>query len=400
MAPVSWSDLSEELQEMILRQPTDVVNLYRYRNVCRSWRSIVDRQLASSPPHLLLYEKRNDTIECIRLFNIFTGDSSVCKIPEFKTGDGQPLFPRSVHSCHGWVAMDCTTSDRDNPVHHIFLYNPLSSARIQLPTFKLNNSSNSMHTKFVLSAKQREPSSIALGILEKMERSFKEKMMFWKAGDEEWTPIVPPFEKRMSFADIISYKGGFCAIGLCGEVTQFELNPVRLDKKIQTCYKIKDNGKMLLYHAVSYLVESLSGDLLIVHRGLVHRGLQNEFMVYKLDWERMEWDEITSLGDEAIFFGRYESVCIRASESTVYRRNCIYFIDERSQWEDDFGMVLCFPSTPKKLAMTVACFVSGAALFAVGVHLSYVNIAPQQARTKARDDFVRERLRKKYGTPI
>ncbi|KAL0003516.1 hypothetical protein SO802_017297 [Lithocarpus litseifolius] len=60
-------------------------------------------------------------------------------------------------------------------------------------------------------------------------------------------------------------------------------------------------------------------------------------------------------------------------------------------------MVLCFPSTPKKLLMTVACFVSGAALFAAGVHLSYVNIAPQQARTKARNDFVKERLRKKYG---
>ena len=47
--------------------------------------------------------------------------------------------------------------------------------------------------------------------------------------------------------------------------------------------------------------------------------------------------------------------------------------------------------------MTVACFVSGAALFAAGVYLSYVNITPQQARTKARNDFVKERLRKKYG---
>ena len=60
-------------------------------------------------------------------------------------------------------------------------------------------------------------------------------------------------------------------------------------------------------------------------------------------------------------------------------------------------MVLCFPSTPKKLLMTVACFVFGAALFAASVHLSYINIAPQQARTKAWNDFVKERLRKKYG---
>jgi len=60
-------------------------------------------------------------------------------------------------------------------------------------------------------------------------------------------------------------------------------------------------------------------------------------------------------------------------------------------------MVLCFPSTPKKLAMTIACFLSGAAIFAVGVHFSYTNVAPQQARTKARSELVMNTLKKKYG---
>ncbi|PON43308.1 bric-a-brac protein [Trema orientale] len=62
-------------------------------------------------------------------------------------------------------------------------------------------------------------------------------------------------------------------------------------------------------------------------------------------------------------------------------------------------MSMCFPSTPKKMATTLGCFLTGAALFAYGLHLSYVNIAPQQARIKARNDFVRERLRKKYDKP-
>ncbi|BBH02081.1 hypothetical protein Prudu_012541 [Prunus dulcis] len=60
-------------------------------------------------------------------------------------------------------------------------------------------------------------------------------------------------------------------------------------------------------------------------------------------------------------------------------------------------MVVCFPSTPKRLAMTIGCFISAAALFAFGAHISYVNVAPQQARTKARNEFVRERLKQKYG---
>ncbi|KAH9624160.1 hypothetical protein KSS87_004299 [Heliosperma pusillum] len=60
-------------------------------------------------------------------------------------------------------------------------------------------------------------------------------------------------------------------------------------------------------------------------------------------------------------------------------------------------MVMCYPSTPRKLAMTIGWFLGGAALFGIGVHYSYKNIAPQQARTKARNDFVKEFLAKKYG---
>jgi hypothetical protein len=52
------SDLPAELIEIILTHPTtDVVNLYNYREVCRSWRYIVDKLLASSPPHLLSPKK-------------------------------------------------------------------------------------------------------------------------------------------------------------------------------------------------------------------------------------------------------------------------------------------------------------------------------------------------------
>ncbi|XP_010918400.2 uncharacterized protein [Elaeis guineensis] len=59
----------------------------------------------------------------------------------------------------------------------------------------------------------------------------------------------------------------------------------------------------------------------------------------------------------------------------------------------------CSPSGPKQAATTVICFLTGVALFVTGAHLSYVHIAPQQARTRARDEFVREFLRKKYDYP-
>ncbi|KMZ59657.1 hypothetical protein ZOSMA_66G00770 [Zostera marina] len=61
-------------------------------------------------------------------------------------------------------------------------------------------------------------------------------------------------------------------------------------------------------------------------------------------------------------------------------------------------MVFNFPHTRSQLAATLALFTTGAALFSYGAHLSFVNIEPQQNRVKARSDFVKDYLRRKYGS--
>ncbi|KAI7740483.1 hypothetical protein M8C21_016117 [Ambrosia artemisiifolia] len=48
-----------------------------------------------------------------------------------------------------------------------------------------------------------------------------------------------------------------------------------------------------------------------------------------------------------------------------------------------------YPPTRKQLAGTAVVFITGATLFAAGAYLSFVNIAPQQARAKARSDYER-----------
>ncbi|KAJ7976177.1 Bric-a-brac 1 [Quillaja saponaria] len=53
-----------------------------------------------------------------------------------------------------------------------------------------------------------------------------------------------------------------------------------------------------------------------------------------------------------------------------------------------------YPPTGRQLAITTGFFLTGVSLFAVGAHLSLANIAPQQARVKARGDFIKDRLRK------
>jgi hypothetical protein len=44
--------------------------------------------------------------------------------------------------------------------------------------------------------------------------------------------------------------------------------------------------------------------------------------------------------------------------------------------------------------VSVGFFAAGVSLFVAGAYLSLANISPQQARVKARNDFVKDRIRK------
>ncbi|CAI9097658.1 OLC1v1027568C1 [Oldenlandia corymbosa var. corymbosa] len=52
-----------------------------------------------------------------------------------------------------------------------------------------------------------------------------------------------------------------------------------------------------------------------------------------------------------------------------------------------------YPPTRKQLTVTVLGLITGASLIAVGAHLSFTKIAPQQARAQARKNYIKARLR-------
>ncbi|CAK8571353.1 unnamed protein product [Lathyrus sativus] len=56
-----------------------------------------------------------------------------------------------------------------------------------------------------------------------------------------------------------------------------------------------------------------------------------------------------------------------------------------------------YPPTLRQMAVTGGMFVVGASLFGAGAYLSYVNVAPQQARVKERSEAMRKYLRKRLG---
>ncbi|PKA55031.1 hypothetical protein AXF42_Ash003668 [Apostasia shenzhenica] len=60
----------------------------------------------------------------------------------------------------------------------------------------------------------------------------------------------------------------------------------------------------------------------------------------------------------------------------------------------------CSPSTSRQAATSLVLFTAGVFMFAVGAHLSFANIGPQRERTLARDEFLRQYLRKKAAALI
>ncbi|XP_074310231.1 uncharacterized protein LOC141646025 [Silene latifolia] len=57
-------------------------------------------------------------------------------------------------------------------------------------------------------------------------------------------------------------------------------------------------------------------------------------------------------------------------------------------------MFWAYPPTRRQLLGTAIGVAAGVALMSAGAYLSFANIEPQQARAKARNDFIKQRLRK------
>ncbi|XP_062115499.1 uncharacterized protein LOC133829743 isoform X1 [Humulus lupulus] len=71
--------------------------------------------------------------------------------------------------------------------------------------------------------------------------------------------------------------------------------------------------------------------------------------------------------------------------------------EEKLQLEEEKGRKRreeMYSQTRRQVAVTAALFAAGVSFMGVGAHLAYSNVEAEQARLKARRDFVKDRLRK------
>ena len=87
-------------------------------------------------------------------------------------------------------------------------------------------------------------------------------------------------------------------------------------------------------------MESLCGDFLLVQLNIWDDNRSAK--VFKMDWKRKEFNQIKSLGDEAIFLSSDESVCIQTSAESPYSNSVVYILTMMSSIENTnakFGYV-------------------------------------------------------------
>ncbi|XP_021769484.1 putative F-box/kelch-repeat protein At4g12810 [Chenopodium quinoa] len=89
-----------------------------------------------------------------------------------------------------------------------------------------------------------------------------------------------------------------------------------------------------------YLLDAF-GDLLMVSRHKIdYEGVEDNsvnydtlhFKVYRFKFDTNTWVQVNDLGDVALFVGNNTSIPIRASHINNCKRNCIYFTDDEFQF--------------------------------------------------------------------
>ncbi|KAF4375822.1 hypothetical protein F8388_014544 [Cannabis sativa] len=159
--------------------------------------------------------------------------------------------------------------------------------------------------------------------------------------DDSWTHVLDPspFNKAFVIDDILYYKDAFYGVDFyTSGLVSFEIKyddssyepSLKLVGGIQTNNRNNDDDVVF---DKKYLVESYKGDLLQVQRYVYMETFRVTtcFDVFKWSFDRSNWEEISDLGDEALFVGDNSSVSVDTSlSSTKCQSNCIYFTDDNS----------------------------------------------------------------------
>ncbi|GLT42093.1 hypothetical protein SLA2020_161130 [Shorea laevis] len=340
-----------------------LVDIARAKAVSSSWKSSAESLPCShlqKAPWLLLppkdEEEETDTQSC-RFKNI---EENIAYFLKMKTSDLFFKLP-CIGSSNGWLVL------LDHTTFTPFLFNPFTEVQIQLPSLKsLFHISEISQTdygdyevKFGKQSKYIDLQCVRHSFVSKAISSAEpvgdycvvliynnngHKLGYFRNGDKSWTEFDNSWSEKVfhGYEDIICFNNMLYAVDRNRGIRAWDLQSHPPVKRMDVTPAISegansfrdDDGELCNIRS-SYLVES-EGKFILVDK-FVREGEEilddclyrtEQFRLYELDLEGVQWVKLNSLGDRSLFLGGNHSISISTKDLPTCKRNSIYFTDD------------------------------------------------------------------------
>ncbi|XP_021749599.1 F-box protein SKIP23-like [Chenopodium quinoa] len=310
-----WEDLPNEILEIIAKHLQSRIDVFRFRAISTSWRSVVPlshRQTQSSltlPPPFTAAAVLSPVTIC-RLQHHSGGASVLMKVVESISGELQLLNPLSTKTCKGNSSVRRTINLVDLRLTE--LYRGFRLIFDSIPT-------NFYVKKVVL--------FYDFGILALFELG---ELRFWGFGDKNWTNLG---NEGDCYDDVMRYKNQFYVINNLGIVYWIDKcrNLVQYSPPLCGFGHLKN---LLVSEAQFYVVDFYMEEdaarvqaAMFEEPGVRGRRRTVDMKVYKLDEEWGTWVDVKSLEDRIFVLGKEVCVSVSVQDFPGCRGNCIYFVD-------------------------------------------------------------------------
>uniref|UniRef100_A0ACD5U0K0 Uncharacterized protein n=1 Tax=Avena sativa TaxID=4498 RepID=A0ACD5U0K0_AVESA len=345
--PPSWSAIPLDLAVLVLRLLPAYADRARFAAVCPQWRAAT--RLPLPPPHPLLALPNGTfySLPYTKPFRFpgcgFAGYDSACgSWLVFSRDDGCFLvdpFSRAT------VTLPALSRVRLRPPNAVAKWSDVDDGRAKFGKpyttwMHISGEPHKLHISKLIMCSQNLV-AVLVGI------GHTSQILMCQPGALSWS--VRAYDRCKRFEDMAFYQGKLYAIATdenllvanisedhntgnpqvskIGKVIQGDPNPMYsavFDDNTMPCKKI-------------YLVES-RGTLLMVRRTIWCQvpqpggdimAIQNEFEVFRADFEHSRWDEVTTVGDDQLLFlGRRCSRAVSVSQYDIPGDNILFLDDD------------------------------------------------------------------------
>ncbi|XP_010242020.1 PREDICTED: F-box protein SKIP23-like [Nelumbo nucifera] len=334
---IDWSKFPKDLLEEIVFRLVRLSDHINFASVCTSWRSVAVENRSRIPrqiPLVIIPGKFNK--ETRAFFSLYSGKTYGAHLPELHRN-------WCCGSSEGWLVIE------DDYREEIFLLNPFSRAKIQLPSLSTfsdpQDSADPERLRkfqFVMKAiLSSNPDTTSNYVVMAIMVCEEENLSFWRPGNKRWKTLTTRWDP---YEDIIYHNGLFYALSNQGPVVTVDIDsdPISVieiaprvaePRLVDKLYLVESLGDLILVLRIDCEWQKVDGSLLQPYKTV-------EFQGYKLDRMNRRWMKIKSIGDQMLFLS---DNCSMSLSSRYFpecsRGDSIYFNDDYSQryFHNTFG---------------------------------------------------------------